>query len=98
MVAFKSYLFGIRTYENNGNAEIHLVPTEYWNEKHTKYPGYIPDSALADTFEEHGYIECMENIFEFNINKISMDETLEFIKTLGNIEHSAEFEHFVNLS
>lgn len=85
------YLFGIRSSGRN-KAEVHLVQSDYWAKNHKKYPRYIPDNSVANTLENKGFIECMENVYEFNTSKISVSKAKEILMSLGNMEHSVEFE------
>lgn len=92
----KEYYFGIKNNGHDKYAQLHIVPAKYWEEHKSKYPGYIPDDALADKFESHGFIECMENVFEFNVNNMSIKKAIEKATSFGKITHNKEFENFIN--
>lgn len=95
-VVESKYLFGVREPDKDGVAEVHIVPTKHWEEHHQKYPGYIPDNNLADMLESEGFIECMENVYEFSINTVSIDNVINLLITKFGMKHSSEFQEIIN--
>lgn len=95
-MADKKYYFGIKNCGYDKYAQLHIVPADYWDSKKSKYPGYIPDDALADTFEQNGFIECMENVFEFNRDNISNTKAIEMATNFGKLIYNKEFENYIN--
>lgn len=91
----KQYLFAIKKPASFSMGYVKIVPKDHWNNHHTEYHGYIPDKKLADSVEDLGFIECMENTFEFKLTEYSIDEVIKLISSLGNLEYCKEFEDFI---
>lgn len=88
-----SYYFGVVDRGIDKPAELHLVPAKYWDENHKKYPGYIPDSSVNDMLEDAGYIECMENVYEFDLDGRDVKTVIDVIANEFGIEHNMEFQN-----
>lgn len=93
MLDSKPYLFCITI--KNDIGFIHIVPKNYWDDHRVKYPDYIPDDALIESIEELGYMEVMQNTFEFNTRKTSQKKVKSDFQECGNFEYSKDFEKYM---
>ena len=91
-----NYYFGVVDHGNSKTAEVHLVPADYWDTNHKKYPGYIPDNSVTDELESNGYIECMENVYEFDLNGEDVETVIDVIAKKFGIKHNMEFQNTLN--
>lgn len=92
----KEYYFGIKRNCRDTFAELHIVPIKHWEKHKSKYPGYIPDDELADKLEDNGFIECMENVYEFDTKTMSIEDAINKATSLAKITRNKEFEEFIN--
>jgi hypothetical protein len=79
-----------------GMDSICVVPVNFWETEHRKCRKYITNDKLADKIERIGFMECMENTFEFKKSKYSKEEVKKLLSSIGDIEYSQDFQDYLN--
>ena len=89
------YYYGFNGVIGENCGSFCIVTAEFWDNNKKKEIDYINDDELVDTLEKLGFYECMQNVYEYNLSKMSNNDVRKRLEEIGYIEYNEEFSQYL---